>query len=343
MTEINKQILNMIMENKTLNEISKSMHLTHKQIYKRLLSLEEYGYIIDRKYYYSGDIQYNLRLNLNDNIKENEVDIITSPNDNFFNALLISDLHLGSEAQSLDSLDKIYNYCIDKKINIIINCGDLVDGFNSHYNKISNPEDQINYALKVHPFDKNILNFLILGNHDIELFNNYGTDIKKVIYNKRHDIVPIGYRNGKINIKNDFLVLHHNITGGIYENDDICCYKLMLRGHSHISKHVFSHTHGNHIIYVPSLSNLKIDSEDNNFPKAIKMNIEFKDGKMWNVNFENLIILDKVYKVGEIDIQFKYKMKNTTDINLEDDIVDEYKVKKKQMSQINKFNQRYNL
>jgi hypothetical protein len=60
MTEINQQLLQMIQENKTINEISKQLCLTHKQIYRRITILETLGYGFNRKYYYSGDIVYQL-------------------------------------------------------------------------------------------------------------------------------------------------------------------------------------------------------------------------------------------------------------------------------------------
>lgn len=349
MTEINKQLLNMIIQNKTLNEISEKMKLTHKQIYRRLLLLQNNGYIIDRKYYYSGDIVYNLQLSLSntkdESIEKNEIDIITSPNDSSFKALLISDLHLGSEKESLDALDKVYNYCINESINIIINGGDLIDGMASFYpKKINKLEEQINYALKVYPFDKNILNLIVLGNHDIELFTNTSIDMKKLIYNKRHDIIPIGYREGKINIKNDFIIVHHHIPDCIYNNNDMKNNKITLYGHSHTSNYI-TNGHTSHI-YIPTLSNLKTQPEGIDIPRAIKMNIEFYNGIIVGGTFENLLIADKIYKINTFKIGFNnnnISIPTNGNINLEDDIVDEYKVKKKQISQIDKFNKKYHL
>lgn len=339
MTEINQQLLQMIQENNTINEISKQLCLTHKQIYRRITILETLGYGFNRKYYYSGDIIYQLNKKLAED-RKNEVDIITAPSDSEVKLLVISDLHFGSELQRLDLLDMLYNYCKKEGINIIINSGDLIDGLASfNPKKIEDVEEQVEYVIKKHPFDKNILNFLCLGNHDYELLKSTGRDLETILYNKRHDIIPVGYKQVKINIKNDCILVQHPVDGILF-NEKINQYSLVINGHQHKTL-VDSRNNAFTSILVPSLSDIKFNEM---LPGAIKLNLHFQYGKFIYGYMEQLMLNDKVYKINEIyfDLGTNNSRNDNDKIALEEEISTEYKIKSKQLSQIEKFNQRYN-
>ena len=128
---------------------------------------------------------------LKKNSKKISVDIITKEQDNKFTALVISDIHLGGGFERLDLLDKIYDYCVKNGIHIIINCGDLIDGtFSLTEKKISSTLEQVDYLLKKYPFDKSILNFALLGDHDYSVLHETGQDLMITLSSYRQDIVP---------------------------------------------------------------------------------------------------------------------------------------------------------
>lgn len=194
MLESNKKIIELINNNVNVNEIVKIVGLTHKQLYYRLSLLKFKGYDFYRKYYSDGSLKYSQIKELDNNYNNGTI-IRTEKSNNKLSFVFISDLHITNKKEDLIYINMIYDFCVKNNINIIINAGDLVDGLNGneHFLKVKTYEKQIEYILKKYPFDKNILNFICLGNHDIESLLNEGQDIKKVLETKRHDLIPIGY------------------------------------------------------------------------------------------------------------------------------------------------------
>ena len=66
MTDINKQILELISSEKTLNQMNKDLNLSHRQIMSRIRDLENRGYEISKEYYYTGEIKYRLCTSIKD-------------------------------------------------------------------------------------------------------------------------------------------------------------------------------------------------------------------------------------------------------------------------------------
>lgn len=373
MTNTNQLILDLISKNASVNEITSITGLSAKQLFHRMNMLKIKGYDFKRKYYYNGDVCYDLVKNLNKE-KTNETTILTSKKDTEFKALLISDLHLGNSYNRPDLLNEVYNFCIKNGINIIINAGDLIDGpencGNRKQKQILDLESQIEYLLKVYPYDKSILNFICLGNHDYACLKTEGLDLHKIFENKRHDLISLGYGKGIINIKNDKLAIFHP-TEIEYKNPN---NELMLRlhGHSHKSKNQVYYRDID--LWIPSLTDL--DVQDNNesrknFPSMILATMSFhKSGHFEIGNFEQFIFIGKeIYKVNEFE-SYLLNGKNTsktTILNIEErkgisekdidsilnknlqpvikkDIVKEEKVKEKtlELSPIEKFNKKWN-
>lgn len=344
MKEINNIILEMIKENKSINEIVECTGISHKRLFYRLSLLKLKGFNFDTKYYYSGDIAYQM-INSLTNEKEEGTTILTSKNDVNFKAMVISDLHFGNSLERLDLLNEIYNYCIKEGINIIINAGDLIDGtFSSTKQKINSCEEQIEYTIKNYPFDKSILNFVCLGDHDYSSVENTGQDLALALQSRRHDIIPIGYGIGIINIKNDRIYIQHPKTSNFVKtiNDG-----LILSGHSHASGINISQAT---LIQIPSLSNLKPQNR-NVLPGAIVLNINFINGFFNYLSLNNLIIANnKIYEAGTFDYYIgKGKNISSNFINNEEERNNSGKEKVKtlnnqnnRLSQIDKFNKRYN-
>ena len=292
MTDINKKLLELIMHEKSINEIANILHLSHKQIYARLKNFKIHGFDFNRLYFYDGNIVYKQIFNGND--KNNDISLITKNTDQDITMMLISDIHLGSKYERLDLLYKIYDYCIKKDIHIIINAGDLIDGITIGNDKMINTfEEQINYLIKKYPFDKNIINFICLGNHDFDSFQSSGQDLSTTLYNFRHDLVSLGYGFGCINIKNEQIYLRHLIPGLKVEKAP--SGSLVLHGHSHKATFTINQ---NCLIHIPTLSNLFIDNNISS-PGAMVMTLSFDRGYYKTIYLEQLVVNDNIYTVNQ--------------------------------------------
>lgn len=324
MTEINEKILTMIKRNASVNEICTETKLSNKQLFYRLNMLKIKGFNFSRKYYYDGEICYELNKELN--TQKKEINLITSPKDQEFKVIFLSDLHLCNEKQRLDLLNEVYEFCIKEGIHIIINAGDLIDGLSCYSPAQFNSfEKQIEYALRVHPFDKNILNFICLGNHDYKSLEKSGQNLETAILNKRHDIVPLGYGLGILNVKNDRIIVQHPKTP-TSQKKEVWNDGLFINGHSHESKNICS---GNRVnIYLPSLSDVP-NYTNKNLPGFTNATISFNNGIFWLGKFEQYIFLDKLYKVNESTYElFRGKNASEKSIRNEEDRKNDDKIKK---------------
>ena len=292
MIDLNKRIIELIANGRTLNEISTQLNITHKQIYARLKTLQIHGFEFEREYHYNGNIKY-IPQNKAISTEREGIDLITKATDQQINIMLISDIHIGSKYDEIELLNKIYDYCINNNINIIINAGDLIDGLSFGMEKrINSFEKQIDFLIKNYPFDKNIINFICLGNHDLDSFTSNNQDIATALSNLRHDLVPLGYCLGNINIKNESIYVKHHIND--FPSAYIPNESLILLGHSHKAS---IYLNGNLYVHIPTLSNL--NNDNCGFPSAMVMSITFKNGYFKMGHFEQLLIADKIYKINE--------------------------------------------
>ena len=352
---INGKIINMINKHKSVNEIAEAVNLSNKQLFYRLKLLEAKGYEFGKKYYYNGDIVYDINKRLTNSNFNNSAAIYSKLSDNEFKAMFISDLHLGSNKDRVDLLKVIYDYCAKENINIIINAGDFIDGLiGNQSKKYFNIEEQINYAIKNHPFDKNILNFLCLGNHDYDSYEKSGQDLAKALNSRRHDIVPIGYGNGLIKIKNEEIIVIHPGTKSLNSDYDPR-YKLILSGHHHTMKFLTGYNNSLQI-QIPSLSDL-LFRDYNIMAGAVKARITFNNGFFETGVFTNLLVeKTKIHTCAELQ-SYLLTGKNCHNDNINyidnrniekttskiiTDNQESEKPKVKRLSQIEKFNNRYN-
>ena len=277
--------------------------MTNKQILRRLNEIKMDGINYLRNYQYNGDITFFLNKNLNSSFKN--ITNIKMKKEDSFKAVIISDLHIGSELERLDLLYKVYDYCINNNIHIIINAGDLIEGMNN-YNYVEKEVylKQINHLLDNHPYDKNILNFICLGNHDSDSLRKDGNNLAKILLNNRFDLVPIGFGKGALKIKDDYIYVVHP-TSGIDINVD--SPNLILRGHSHKLKTVYENNQ--FTFYVPSLSDIK-QVGSTNVPTFLELNINFSNGLFKRGYMSTLIIKDKIYKFCDTQIDFDYNTYN---------------------------------
>lgn len=307
MSDIFVKLLDLIDRGYTFSDIVSELNISHKQLYKLFRNLNQLGIGFDKKYYDSGDIIYLPKKEIDIPQKKNMVNIITDVNSDSFRVLLIADLHAGSEFENIKDWYDLYDYCIINNIHNIIIVGDFLDGINigrTESKLHDNSLEQIKYATKNYPFDKNILNFIIFGNHDIDSLISYGVDFSTYLRNFRHDIVPIGYGNGVVNVKNDRILLAHPLCIGVSYTHDLTSNYLLVKGHQHTSKCIIGNN-GNCSLYVPSLRNLFLT--DNHFlPGAVDLTVKFKGGYFDTIYCRQLMVGDKIYNTNTVQFSVSH-------------------------------------
>lgn len=300
MTDNTIFLLKLINEGKTIEEISNEMKLSHKKIWTMLSLIKNKGFEFENVYHYNGNIIYRPKKTFIET-GNSGVNLITSHSDTEIEAIVISCLHIGSIMERPDLLTDLYEYCAKEGINIIMIAGDLIDGTFGKYDKIyDNVSEQIDYLLKVFPFDKNILNFITLGDHDLSALETCGQDIRRVLENYRHDIVSLGYGVGKINIKNDFVLLRHKCPKFDYMMQNEISKCLVLDGHTHkdLSYRAYPNNFVN--IKLPSFSDFS------ELPTALRMKLEFKNGKINYGSFQQIFFGNKTFTVSSFEIPLGY-------------------------------------
>lgn len=291
MNNTNLQILDLINQNKNMKEIASTLNLTEKQLYIRIKNLINYGYNLYPSYSYNSDIYYK-----HTKARDDSTISIKMPKDeNLFKCLVISDLHIGSVDSDIKLIDTVYDYAIKNGINTILSCGDNLEGdYTCTEKSIPNIHDQIEYFIRKYPYDKNINNFMIFGNHDYHSLIEQGLDITQTIANSRHDIVPISYGQGSVNIKNDNIILFHQLKKDykpVINNE-----KVLLSGHSHMMKTKIKDIFW---ISLPTLSYKSNDKTKEVIPGFVELKINIENGKFEYVEAKHLIINPKIIQVSE--------------------------------------------
>ena len=286
------ELINLLEEGKTCNEICNTLGISNKQLYTYLTNLKNKGFFYNRKYYATGDITYKPLATTINSSTNNENTIITSTTQNIFKCLAISDLHFGNLLDRVDLINKVFDFCKQNDIHIIFCCGDLVDGtFTKGIQKIQRYYEQLDYFAKNYPFDKNILTFAVLGDHDYSGLLCYHQSIIELLKNYRHDIVLGNFNNSFVNIKNDKIHLFHHIDNGsmIKSNSSI-----ILHGHAHKNSTEYKDSHL--VIHVPSLSNI-----NDSLPTILELNFEFKSGFIGNTKVKQIYFDNKPILLSEFN------------------------------------------
>lgn len=331
MKTIDYELLKLIEQNKSLNEITNMLDITNKELYDKLQDLRNIGINTYKKYQYDGNINYGIIKNFNLNkIPKPETKIVTNKTQLNFKAIVISDLHIGSKKERLDLLEQVYNYCIKNNIHIILNCGDLIDGL-YHINNatIDMAYDEITRMLEKHPFDKNISNFICLGNHDMYFLEKFGINVRNIIQGNRHDLVPISYGLGAIKVKKDLIFLSHKLSNKnpeIYEPN-----KIIFEGHSHYTNFHLTNKENDKLFKVPSLCDIQIN---NSSPSFYEINFEFNEDGLFNVGQIKLLTFkkEKFVITNEKEISFINIEENNNTNNQNDNfeqLINDFKIKSK--------------
>lgn len=163
------------------------------------------------------------------------------------NFLVISDTHIGSNLENIDYLKLVYNFAMKNNIKEIIHVGDLLHSTMRAVNpKYIDALEQVNHLLDIYPYDKNIYNRILLGNHDLHIINKNNRVLD--ILNSRDDFNIIGFRNAFFKWNNYLFGMKHLIK---YYNIQIPNIETLINfvGHRHSMK-----VNYNTFVYVPTLS-----------------------------------------------------------------------------------------
>ena len=306
MTDTNKIVLQLIQENKSLKEICGILNISEKQLYIRIKQLINYGYQLVPTYCYNADIYYKLEKGIYVT-KPNELNIKMTNSDKKFRCIFISDLHNGNISSNLDLAKIVYEYASKNDIRNIFICGDFLEGIHSSDKKsIVDIYTQLETFIKKYPYDKNINNYGIFGNHDYHSMHYDGLDISKRIGIARYDIVPIGYGSGLIKIKNDNFLIKHELS--MTKNPKFLeDPKVIILGHGHMMK---TKVYEKLYIGAPSLSYVSPDKTKQIIPGFIDMTFHLEKGKFEFVEVHHMIITPKVYEASVSRCRIKHIYKN---------------------------------
>ena len=286
MDNLEIKLLNMLNMNKSMYEINKELGLSNDIIYKMLFAIKN-KYKMFENIVFNDGIQYTNFYNLFGN---SNTYLNMEGKDNKIRIMLVSDLHLGNHNDSIKAIDLMYNYVVNNKINVILNLGDFFEGVTRNKTcKFEDYDEQVNYALDNYPSDKSITNFLLLGNHDISLMLDKKIDIKKIIENKRNDIILTGIGRSNLYINGFRFRLDHETRR--YPVEPSSCFNngIILKGHSHKYKVISSNS--SMVIYIPTLSDVLTNQYSCYFPSMIDMTLHFKNSHLNNVTLMNYIVL----------------------------------------------------
>ena len=249
MKEQIKQVLTMYEQGMTLSEIHEKLGLSITEFNKILKAIKDAGYNTSKSY--TSDGQITVRLNRTLDFKSSNT-IRINVKDRILRAVFISDPHIGSEFDRPDLLRQVVNdYAKKHDIHVIFNGGDMIENvYPDSPRKLSSPtvEQQVKKAIRVHPYNTDIIYFNLYGNHDYKSILEDGFDVARYIEERRFDMVSLGYGKCIINLKDDTIVLVHDLKKN-NKNTIPNNTSLVFRGHSHKSKN-----RENKIIYIPSLS-----------------------------------------------------------------------------------------
>ncbi len=302
------QLLQCIDQEKSHNKICENLKIDHRQLYSLLLELKNKGFVFKRQYYSDGTIRYrkittSKELRLEQNSQQNKT-IITNQNENTLKFLVLSDLHFGNSLERLDLVDRAFNYCLKNGIHIILCGGDLIDGtFTQGNQKITNPYQQIEYFLRKYPFDRNILTFSVLGNHDMSALSFASLSLLEACHNFRHDVVIGGFTNTLICIKNDQIHLYHQTLNKEMRKTQA---PILLSGHSH--RYASSLEDGVLNIKIPSLSQII-----HPFPTALELTLKFSKGYISSSVLKQICFQDQDIILNESTYQIPLRKENNNE------------------------------
>lgn len=322
--ELTSKIMTLINMGKCNKEICKELNIDYKTLYYELKKVKNFNRDFNRKYNIDGSM-------VGQDSKNKQNNVLSIGNFNELKILVISDLHFGNSLENIDAVNRAFNYAKGRGINIILCCGDFIDGAFSKVKQIVERYfKQFEHFALDYPYDKNIITFGVGGNHDYSIKFTDDFDFIKFCKKYRDDVVVDNYCNSLLKMGNDSIQMYHEIKG---------IHKLMssasvvLNGHRHKFDINYIKNKNYLNIYVPTLSNLI-----QTVPEALELDLSLENGIIVNVNVKEICFGNRDIILSEKDYNFSNKCN-------ESKLEEQPKIKEmgKRSSQIEKFNRRYGL
>lgn len=273
-------------EGHTIDEIQNLLNIDNKDFNNILKTIKNSGFNLNRTYYSDGRIFLKVNKTLNFNPKKTiRINVVGR----IFKAIFISDLHIGSKFESLESLKKVYQYAEEHDCHVVFNGGDLIENIypDAPYElKDKTLEAQVKKVLRAYPYNPNILSFILYGNHDYRSLTEYGFDISRYLEEKRYDLISLGYGESFIRLKDDAIAITHDLKGP--QEETLNNVAMLFRGHSHKSK-----TRDGKIIYIPALTkNESTSYEYDPLTSFLDVEFIFFEKKIARINLKQLAIIN---------------------------------------------------
>lgn len=294
MSERQELILKLIELRKTIDDIRKVSNLSDREIIRVVNTLKGKGYNIENYFDYDSS-GYS--------ISHGESHITKIKNDNNkFSCLLISDTHLLSQYESIDMIDKAYDFASKTGINYILHMGDFIHGDKFDLKKLEQ-------LLKDYPKDKNMTTLLVMGNHDGLSMHKFGINISNIISSNRCDIVPLHDSFKKININDAVIEMCHKSSKDYKDFIVDSNTNIILKGHKHIfevDSFINSDRKTGVMITVPSLSKMVMKDKGDVLQNGmVQLDLNFNNNKLRDCVIEQYGVDEKILKLGEINYQFR--------------------------------------
>lgn len=129
--------------------------------------------------------------------------------------LVVSDTHFGNNHQQLHLLNKLYQEAYNRSIDLVLHCGDMVDG--NYPNRPEQPrqqflhgfDEQAGYVVDMYPKVNGIVTKYILGSHDETHYKNGQATLNNWISRCRDDMIYLGQDKGSLDINGVKIYMDH--------------------------------------------------------------------------------------------------------------------------------------
>ena len=146
--------------------------------------------------------------------------------------IIISDTHLGSKYENLDYLREVYKMASEEGIHTILHGGDLIQSTMSNVQpKYENEMRQVEHVVIDYPYNKEIMNYILLGNHDYHTLRKHPIFLETL--QTRKDFNILGFKRAYLTWLKELISLYHTTKKYPISIPSVET-ALNLRGHSHI-------------------------------------------------------------------------------------------------------------
>lgn len=210
--EVLDKLVYLIRKKKSLAQVCEELELKDYEVIGLTKMLHEQGYLVD---YVGGEL-----VKLKTPPQQDDIYLVKEPED-YIKLCLISDTHLCSKYDRIDILNYIYEKANKKGIKYVLHSGDFTDGKSTRPEHVYELKEhsldgQVEYCVDKYPKVDGITTYTISGNHDDWWYKSTGSEIVKMIADKRDDIVYLGADCADMKIGKLKVRLYHGKSGQSY-------------------------------------------------------------------------------------------------------------------------------